>query len=452
MRISSPPTIEPLLLRHRHAAQERADRLLAQRRGDPPLRRGRHASATCRTRGCWRPSATPPGRRHCTACFSGRYPVAVSVPDQCAAAPVREGAGLSGRGGMPRLLAARPRHPRPPPGRRRARRLGHLRRAGRAPARLGGGDPHGAGPDFDPAAELPGVSVFVRALRGDHALRERVRRRTARGGRWSPRAPTTSSSSRCPTPGATPTCCCSARSPASCPASAPPRSTPAASAPSPRATCARSTTTASSARAEWVRPERDLLGVHVLFLSEHDLPDADARARELLSSVPIVALTRGWRGLTLLTRDAVHDVPSLPRPEVDPTGAGDVFAAAFLVRYHETGDPLEAAAFAACAASCAVEGVGRLDPRRPRRGRAPAACCASGCSKTASARRSRQASSGDPPSGSCRWTTRARSMRARCIVPRRRLLRQGVPQSDRLSSCRGRSPSRRSPASRLQPW
>jgi 1D-myo-inositol 3-kinase len=109
---------------------------------------------------------------------------------------------------------------------------------------------------------------------------------------------------------------------------------------------------------DWVRPERDLLGVHVLFLSQHDLPDADARAREFLSLVPIVALTRGWRGLTLLTRDAVHDVPSLPRPEKDPTGAGDVFAAAFLVRYQESSDPLEAAAFAACAASCAVEGVG----------------------------------------------------------------------------------------------
>jgi sugar/nucleoside kinase (ribokinase family) len=109
---------------------------------------------------------------------------------------------------------------------------------------------------------------------------------------------------------------------------------------------------------EWARPERNLLGVHVLFLSEHDLPDAGSRARDLLAHVPMVALTRGWRGLTLLTRQGIHEVPSLPRPEVDPTGAGDVFAAAFLVRYQETGDPLEAAAFGACAASCAVEGVG----------------------------------------------------------------------------------------------
>lgn len=108
----------------------------------------------------------------------------------------------------------------------------------------------------------------------------------------------------------------------------------------------------------WAHPERDLLGVHVLFLSEHDLPEAEAQARELLRAVPMVALTRGWRGVRLFSRDGVHEVPSLPKPEVDPTGAGDVFAAGFLARYHETGDPLEAAAFGACCASCVVEGVG----------------------------------------------------------------------------------------------
>jgi sugar/nucleoside kinase (ribokinase family) len=101
-----------------------------------------------------------------------------------------------------------------------------------------------------------------------------------------------------------------------------------------------------------------LAGVHVVFLSEDDLDDAAARASELLGSVPIVALTRGWRGSTLLTRQGACDVPSLPCHEVDATGAGDVFAAAFLVRYHEIKDTLEAAAFASCAASCVVEAVG----------------------------------------------------------------------------------------------
>ena len=51
----------------------------------------------------------------------------------------------------------------------------------------------------------------------------------------------------------------------------------------------------------------------------------------------------------------IRDSPCI---EMDPTGAGDVFATAFLLRYQETGDPLEAAAFGSCAASCVVEGLG----------------------------------------------------------------------------------------------
>jgi sugar/nucleoside kinase (ribokinase family) len=109
---------------------------------------------------------------------------------------------------------------------------------------------------------------------------------------------------------------------------------------------------------EWPRPRADLEGVHVLFLSEHDLPDADRFAGERLGEVPLVVVTRGWKGVSLFTRRGVRDVAGLPRSEVDPTGAGDVFAAAFLVRYHETSDPDEAAAFGNCAASCAVEAVG----------------------------------------------------------------------------------------------
>lgn len=109
---------------------------------------------------------------------------------------------------------------------------------------------------------------------------------------------------------------------------------------------------------EWRDPGAALAGVHVLFVSQHDLPQGGLQPRDFLTWVPLVAVTRGWRGAVLHTRDATHEVPGLPRPEVDPTGAGDVFATAFLVRYHETGDALEAAAFANCAASCAVEGIG----------------------------------------------------------------------------------------------
>jgi sugar/nucleoside kinase (ribokinase family) len=109
---------------------------------------------------------------------------------------------------------------------------------------------------------------------------------------------------------------------------------------------------------EWTHPAADLAGVHALFLSEHDLPQAHARARELLAWVPIVTVTKGWEGALVYTREGVESVPALPREEVDATGAGDVFAAAFLLRYHERGEVAEAAAFAACAASCVVEGIG----------------------------------------------------------------------------------------------
>jgi 1D-myo-inositol 3-kinase len=108
---------------------------------------------------------------------------------------------------------------------------------------------------------------------------------------------------------------------------------------------------------EWQRPDENLAGVHALFLSEHDIPGALRRSRDLLSFVPMIAVTSGWRGLSLVTREGTEQVPGLPRTEVDPTGAGDVFAAAFLMRYQETGNPSEAAVFACCAASCVVEGV-----------------------------------------------------------------------------------------------
>jgi sugar/nucleoside kinase (ribokinase family) len=112
-----------------------------------------------------------------------------------------------------------------------------------------------------------------------------------------------------------------------------------------------------SARA-WVDPGTDLSGVHVLFFSEHDLPDAIVQARAFRRLAPVVVVTQGWRGLRLLADGEDLTLPGLPRPEVDPTGAGDVFATAFLIRYHETEDLRAAAAFAACAASCVVEGPG----------------------------------------------------------------------------------------------
>lgn len=81
--------------------------------------------------------------------------------------------------------------------------------------------------------------------------------------------------------------------------------------------------------------------------------------RRLAEIVPVVAFTRGARGSEVfargrrLARLGVH-----PAEEVDPTGAGDAFAAAFLLTLARGSDPVEAARLGAAAGSIAVEGRG----------------------------------------------------------------------------------------------
>lgn len=74
--------------------------------------------------------------------------------------------------------------------------------------------------------------------------------------------------------------------------------------------------------------------------------------------VPVLIVTMGRKGARLHVNGAWHHVESFPAREVDPTGAGDVFGAAYLVRRLETGDPLDATRFASCAASLCVEAHG----------------------------------------------------------------------------------------------
>ena len=71
-----------------------------------------------------------------------------------------------------------------------------------------------------------------------------------------------------------------------------------------------------------------------------------------------MVLTRGKNGAILYENGQVIESSSYSVKEVDPTGAGDVFAAAFLINYHDTGSSVSALNFAHCVASFAVEGRG----------------------------------------------------------------------------------------------
>ena len=83
--------------------------------------------------------------------------------------------------------------------------------------------------------------------------------------------------------------------------------------------------------------------------------------------VRVLIVTMGSQGASLHFNGSWHHIEPVHVQEVDPTGAGDVFAAAYLIRYRETGDPLGSARFASCAASFCVEAVGAAGiPTRAR--------------------------------------------------------------------------------------
>ncbi|MBF6601008.1 MAG: ribokinase [Dehalococcoidia bacterium] len=102
-------------------------------------------------------------------------------------------------------------------------------------------------------------------------------------------------------------------------------------------------------------------GADVLFVSDEDLEGADggdAMLDRWTREVPAVAMTESWRGARVWSHGAWRRMDAFPETEIDPTGAGDTFATALLVRLHETGDVLASARFGAAAASLSVGGPG----------------------------------------------------------------------------------------------
>lgn len=90
--------------------------------------------------------------------------------------------------------------------------------------------------------------------------------------------------------------------------------------------------------------------------------DAEAGARALLErGVRLVALKKGEQGSTLFTREGAFDIPPYRVTEVDPTGAGDCYDAAFLVGLSE-GWPLERAGrFANAVGALATTRLGPME-------------------------------------------------------------------------------------------
>ena len=107
----------------------------------------------------------------------------------------------------------------------------------------------------------------------------------------------------------------------------------------------------------WTHAATVLPAIAAAIPSEADLQQPEDLA-VYCALCPVVIVTYGPRGSQVWQKNEMTRVGTRQAQESDPTGAGDVFAAAFLIRLAETGQPIEAVRFAAVAASFSVEGSG----------------------------------------------------------------------------------------------
>ena len=93
----------------------------------------------------------------------------------------------------------------------------------------------------------------------------------------------------------------------------------------------------------------------IAVFSDDDVDDPPALADALSGQGTVTVVTRGNRGAWLYRNRARQAIPAISARVTNPTGAGDAFAAAFVVRLVETGDLLESIAFANAMDSLVVE-------------------------------------------------------------------------------------------------
>lgn len=108
----------------------------------------------------------------------------------------------------------------------------------------------------------------------------------------------------------------------------------------------------------WEHVATVLARADALVFSEQDVNYDQSLIDRYVAMARLAVVTRGSAGCVVYSEGTSCTLPAFPTDEVEPTGAGDVFAAAFFLRYAEVKDPCRAADWANCVASFAVEAPG----------------------------------------------------------------------------------------------
>lgn len=105
---------------------------------------------------------------------------------------------------------------------------------------------------------------------------------------------------------------------------------------------------------EWPEASYVLENAAVTILSVEDVQGNEERIEEMAAATRILAVTEGYNGSRLYWNGDIRRFHARKVKELDPTGAGDIFATSFFYRYYSTRDPWEAARFATIIASHSV--------------------------------------------------------------------------------------------------
>ena len=111
-------------------------------------------------------------------------------------------------------------------------------------------------------------------------------------------------------------------------------------------------------RTEWVNADAALVRAGAVVISREDVNDDDELIEHMAHETRILAVTEDAAGAVLYWNGDRRRFRAPKVKEVDATGAGDVFAAAFFVRLLNTRDPWEATRFATLVASRSVTRLG----------------------------------------------------------------------------------------------
>lgn len=106
----------------------------------------------------------------------------------------------------------------------------------------------------------------------------------------------------------------------------------------------------------WAVTVDDLRGIEVACLSDEDLRDQGDLFERLTETIPVVVRTHADAGVTVVVEGEARRVGAHPSDIIDPTGAGDTFAAGLLARLGDGASPVEAARFGSACASLVIEG------------------------------------------------------------------------------------------------